>query len=322
MGRMLPTLPRACDCDASHGAVETRWVRSTRKSRAPEARETAGGMLCCAKRPAPAIGQVDVLSTGRGTPPRPNGAPAPPGASSQAAATRNSAPTANVASWRWSSHQVAQPRQAATARALCRVNLSRSTRVALNVIRKSHNRLSAHPTARTTEATSNAVPRPSAHWELGDFMETANPRDAVVRTSTVLLTAPSWVISRPCHRTRTERCCRPWPDKCIAVRRHARPQSGSPSLIHPLEWRRARSRPAVRLTRASPAARRAGSSWRPALELDAVAAVSGHGFTSECSHRLSILASRTVHLLDRARALEYNSSMKLGRSVLTSSNVS
>ena len=32
-------------------------------------------------------------------------------------------------------------------------------------------------------------------------METANPRDAVVRTSTVLLTAPSWVISRPCHRT-------------------------------------------------------------------------------------------------------------------------
>ena len=32
-----------------------------------------------------------------------------------------------------------------------------------------------------------------------------------------------------------------------------------------------------------------------ALELDAVAAVSGHGFTSKCSHRLSILAAKTVH---------------------------
>ena len=32
-----------------------------------------------------------------------------------------------------------------------------------------------------------------------------------------------------------------------------------------------------------------------ALELDAVTAVSGHGFTSECSQSLSILTSRTVH---------------------------
>ena len=92
-----------------------------------------------------------------------------------------------------------------------------SARANCAVSRKSQSRFHAPYNARPTDATRNMIPNHRKHCDQPrNSLEAAKPRDAVVRASTVLLTKPSWVFVRCCHRTN-----RGFPSASIAGRAYS-----------------------------------------------------------------------------------------------------